>query len=146
MAKRPKFLPNPDREPGTPGRPQVKIDWDKVNSLLIAGCSGNQIAGYLGIQDATLYSHCQAEKGEMFSSYSRRFYEKGESILVAKQFEKASKGDNTMLVWLGKNRLKQMDEQPKPAQVIVNVNSNGLASGLDVSASSLSTKSDSSAE
>jgi len=113
MAKKPKFLPNPNRDPTKPGRPQVVIDWDKVNSLLIAGCSGVQIAGYLGMNEETLYSHCQSEKKEMFSQYSRRFYTKGESILMAKQFEKASKGDNTMLVWLGKNRLKQRDKEPE---------------------------------
>lgn len=110
MAKR---LPNPNRKPGTRGRPQVKIDWDKVNSLLVAGCSGAEICGYLGIGESALFTHCQAEKGMLFSNYARQFYQKGDSILRAKQFEKASKGDNSMLIWLGKNRLKQRDKEPE---------------------------------
>jgi hypothetical protein len=93
------------------GRPRKEIDWKKVDDLLIAGCSGAEIAGYLGINPKTLYEHCEEEKGMLFSDYSSEYYSKGDAILRAHQFAKALgkvvDGDNTLLIWLGKNRLKQ---------------------------------------
>lgn len=93
------------------GRPKMEIDWKKVEDLLIAGCSGAEIAGYLGCHPNTIYEKCFEEKGINFTEYSCGFYAKGDSILRAHQFAKAlgkiTEGDNTLLIWLGKIRLKQ---------------------------------------
>ena len=96
-----------------PGRPRVNIDWDKVINLLIAGCSGAEIAGNLGFSRETIYARCQQDNGIPFSQLKTQYHTKGDSLLRSKQFEKALKGvgDNTMLVWLGKNRLKQKDRE-----------------------------------
>lgn len=95
------------------GRPASKIDWKKVDELLMAGCSGSGIAHYIGINPATLYSRCLIEKQLQFSEYSQQKKEKGDEILRAHQYAKAlgltDKGDNTLLIWLGKNRLRQSD-------------------------------------
>lgn len=95
------------------GRPQADIDWKKADELLIAGCSGVEIAGYFGILPNTLYSRCLQDNGITFSDYSQSKYSKGESFLRAKQYQVAMSGDKTMLVWLGKNRLKQKDGEDK---------------------------------
>ena len=106
-------LPKTNRLPSDCGQPQVKIDWKKVDELLEAGCLGTEIAGYLGISDTSLYRHTEAYKGMSFSEYRQHKVSKGDSILRNKQYQKAIKGDNTMLLWLGKNRLKQRDKEPE---------------------------------
>lgn len=104
---------NKNEEINSPGRPKADIDWHKVNELLIAGCSGAEISGYLGISTYTLYDRCVSDKGVMFSQYSQDKQAKGDSILRAHQYAKAlgltDKGDNTLLIWLGKTRLKQKE-------------------------------------
>lgn len=99
----------------TRGRPPSEIDWKKVEEMLIAGCMGTGIAAYLGISAQTLYDRCLIEKGILFSQFSQEKKEKGDEILRAHQYAKAlgltDKGDNTLLIWLGKTRLKQSEEK-----------------------------------
>lgn len=89
------------------GRPEANIDWQKVDTLLVSGSSGRQIAGQLGVHPRTLYEHTLEEKGIPFSEYSQQKYAKGESLIKAKQFDVAMRGNVTMLIWLGKIRCKQ---------------------------------------
>jgi len=67
------------------------------------------VAAVLDIHHDTLYDRCIIEKQMMFSQYSQEKREKGNSYLFDKQYELAVKGDKSMLVWLGKNRLNQAD-------------------------------------
>jgi hypothetical protein len=97
----------------------IPIDMKKVDDLLIAGCTGTQVAGYFGVHPDTLYNRIVSEKGMTFTAYSAIKRQKGESILKATQFAKAigasDKGDNMMLIWLGKNRLDQTDSPKQDA-------------------------------
>ncbi len=96
----------------------IPIDWGRVEKLLMAGCSGVEIASYLGIHHDTLYTACEREKGMLFSAFSLTFRQKGDSLLRETQYNVAI-GDETrdiapdksMLIWLGKNRLEQSDKQ-----------------------------------
>lgn len=100
------------------GSPKKKfIDWDKVDRFLEAGCKGTEIAAYFGIHYDTLYDRCFHEKGIMFSEYTQKKRAKGDSMLKAKQFEIAMKGDKAMLVWLGKNRLNQSDKMNQQTEI-----------------------------
>lgn len=94
-------------------RPLAELDWKKVDELLIAGCNGVQIAGYFGIHPDTLYNHVQRDKKIGFSAYLQEKQSKGEALLIAHQYAKAlgltNNGDNTLLIWLGKTRLKQKE-------------------------------------
>lgn len=93
------------------GHEPKTLDWKKIDELLIAGCTGTEIAGYFGIHPDTLYLRCQKEKSMGFSAYAQEKRSKGDSILRAHQYAKAlgltDKGDNTLLIWLGKTRLAQ---------------------------------------
>ena len=94
------------------GRKPAKIDWQKVDNFLLAGCDGSEIAPHFGIDAQTLYRHCKAEKKVDFEAYKREKQSQGDSLLRAAQFKKAiQEGDNTMLVWLGKQRLNQSDKK-----------------------------------
>lgn len=96
---------------GQPGRPQIEIDWKAVNQYLIAGCSGQEIAGFLGIHPDTLYLAVKRKYNQVFTEYSAMYKQKGDAILKAKQFETAINDKNiSMLIWLGKQRLGQKDK------------------------------------
>jgi hypothetical protein len=91
------------------GRPEKPIDWKKVDELLIAGCSGAEIASHFNLTPETLYERTAKEYNKGFSTYSQELRQKGDSLLRHKQFQKAMTGDNTMLIWLGKNRMGQKE-------------------------------------
>ena len=94
-------------------RPQAPIDWKKVDELLIAGCLGTEIAAYFSMHPNTFYDRVQLEFGIGFTEYSQQKRSKGDALLRARQYAKALSGDNTMMVWLGKNRLNQRDGEIK---------------------------------
>ncbi len=89
------------------------IDWDKVDSLLTAGCPGTEVAGYLGIHPNTLYKHVQEEKKCEFSEYLQQKRSNGKALIRSQQFAKAlgktELGDTTLLIWLGKTSLEQRE-------------------------------------
>ena len=53
---------------------KVKIDWKQVENLLMAGCSGVEIAASLGIHENTLYKRCKDDlKYESFTAYAYKY-------------------------------------------------------------------------
>jgi hypothetical protein len=94
-------------------RPNTIIDWNKVEEMAVAGCIGTEIAGWLGIHPDTLYRRVEEELGMGFTAYLQEKRSIGDGLIRKKQYEKAlglsDKGDNTLLIWLGKNRLKQQE-------------------------------------
>lgn len=94
------------------GRPEAEIDWNSVDRLLEAGCFTTEIAARFGISVDTLYRRCATDHNVKYTEYSRQKKANGESLLRAAQFKNAMKGNTTMQVWLGKQRLKQRDNFP----------------------------------
>jgi len=89
----------------------IEIDWSKVGQMLEAECSGEQIAGQLGIHANTLYQRCKKELKLDFVTFKAQKRASGELLLKVKQFESAVKDKNiSMLIWLGKQRLDQKDK------------------------------------
>ncbi len=99
----------PDYPPRRVRKPHKPIDWDLVDKLLLAGCSGAQIAPHFDMCYDNFYDRVMQEKKMFFTEYRALKKQQGDACLIAKQYEKAMSGDNTMLVWLGKNRLKQKE-------------------------------------
>jgi hypothetical protein len=96
-------------------RPEKKIDWKLVDKLLMAGCEGTQIAPHFDMHYETFYRRVQEKYGMGFTEYCALKRYQGDSFLLDKQFQKAREGDNVMLVWLGKNRLKQTESPQEVA-------------------------------
>ena len=89
----------------------VKIDWEKVDELLEAGCDGTEICAHLGIHYNTLNNKCEKEKKYKFCDYKALKRAKGDSILRNRQYKTALEGNVPMQIWLGKQRLEQSDKQ-----------------------------------
>ncbi len=122
-------MPSPPT--GNPvGHPGYDIDWNKVDSLLIAGCLGTEIASCLGVSADTLYNRCAKEKGVNFSAYLKEKRAIGDSELFKKQYAMAIEGNTTMLLWLGKNRLNQK-ENPEPPSSPNDNKLNDLIDGIN---------------
>ena len=109
------------------GRKRQPIKWDVVDKFLMAGSNGVQIASVCGISDDTLYRRTMEEKGVPFATYSTIQRQKGNSMILGKQYQKAMEGNVSMLIWLGKQRLGQTD-QPKEKEEF----NGSLAGILDV--------------
>lgn len=91
-------------------RPNKPIDWQRVEELLEANCHGTEIASIYGMHPNTFYDRVVQEYGMSFTEFSTRKKETGNAYLREAQYLKALDKDNTMLVWLGKNRLNQSDK------------------------------------
>lgn len=108
-------MPRPKKKgpPSGTTRPLKPIDWEMVDDLLISGCLGTEIAPFFDMHPETFYDRVLIEKGVGFTEYSSKKKAHGEAILRDVQFKKAiglsDKGDNTLLIWLGKNRLNQRE-------------------------------------
>ena len=87
----------------------INIKWKEVKALCEAGCTGVQVADYLGISYDTLTRRCLSENNTEFADFKRQSKSKGDALLHVAQFKRANKGSERMLIWLGKNRLGQSD-------------------------------------
>lgn len=95
-------------------RPEMLIDWDKVDYMLRCGALGTEIAATFAIHPNTFYRRVEEKFKMSFSEFSQERRALGDYSLRQKQYEKAmgltDTGDNTLLIWLGKNRLGQRNE------------------------------------
>lgn len=120
-------MPRPRRDNPRPrSRPVKPIDWALVDELLLAGCNGAEIAPHFDMHPTTFYDRVLLEKGMIFTDYSTEKRFKGDSLLRHVQYKKAVKGDNTLLIWLGKNRLNQRESSevnvsPETAKTFISV-------------------------
>lgn len=94
-------------------RPEKTINWELVDKLLMAGCPGTEIATHFDMHHDTFYRRVEDKYSIGFTAYSQEKRSRGDSMLRAKQFEKAMEGNNIMLIWLGKNRLGQKEGEDK---------------------------------
>lgn len=118
------------------GRPGKPVDWNKVDDLLTAGCTGAEVAAYFDMHPRTFCIKVEDKYGMTFTAYSAEKKANGEALLRAHQYAKAlgytKEGDNTLLIWLGKQRLNQSES---PTELSINENTmksfNSLMNQLD---------------
>jgi len=108
------------------GRPIKKINWDIVDERLMAGSPGTHIAHLFDMHVKTFYERVYVEKGMTFTEYSNLKRFEGEDNLRLKQYRKAmgidDTGDTTMLIFLGKTRLKQTENHDVQVSATVDTN------------------------
>lgn len=87
------------------GRPKKQIDYGLVEKLSSLQCTQEEIASVLDISTRTL------QKDDKFLRIYKKGMNTGKISLRRWQYKSAEKGNSTMLVWLGKQYLKQTDKQ-----------------------------------
>lgn len=94
------------------GRPKLDIDQKKLEVLAQIGCTDEEIAAALGVSERTITNR----KSELKEAI-RRGYLAGNVSLRRAQMTNALKGDRTMQIWLGKQRLGQKDQVEHSGEV-----------------------------
>lgn len=96
-------------------RPEKLINWEEVDEFLATGCMGTEIASYYDMHPNTFYKRVEDTYNMSFTEYSKQKKQIGDVLIRKAQFQKAlginKDGDNTMLIWLGKQRLGQTEKQ-----------------------------------
>ena len=89
------------------GRPPAVIDLLTVERAAAIGCPVEDIAALLGIGRRTLYDHM--ERDPAVADAIEKGRGTGRATIRRMQWEKASTGDTSMLIWLGKILCGQRD-------------------------------------
>lgn len=85
-------------------------EWDQISKLCALHCTGEEIAGIMGCSLDTLETKILDAHGVRFSEFFREKAASGKMSLRRKQYEAAMGGNPTLLIWLGKQWLKQTDK------------------------------------
>ena len=99
------IFPNPD------GRNEIEFtdeDWDKMEKLASIQCTGEEIAGIMGVSYDTLTRRLKDKGWSSFADWFRQKSASGKMSLRRRQF-KMSETNPTMAIWLGKQYLGQKD-------------------------------------
>lgn len=91
------------------GRPKYKIDYQTLDGLCEIQCTGEEIAAILNVDYDTLNRRLKEEGHTCFTEYYKLKSADGKMSLRRKQHSEALAGNSTMLIWLGKQHLKQTD-------------------------------------
>ena len=99
--------PGPDAGEG--GAPRKEIDVKVMRRAAGIGCTDGEIAALLGMHRDTLRAHLSEDPTLQTAIDQAR--EQGKGTLRRLQWQRANAGSDTMLIWLGKQLLKQTDKQ-----------------------------------
>jgi hypothetical protein len=95
-------------------RPRKELDakqWESVESMCNIHCTGEEIAGVLGVSYDTLEKRVRETYQQSFTDYYKIHSSGGKRSLRRLQWQAAEKGNIGMLIWLGKQWLGQVDKQ-----------------------------------
>lgn len=95
-------------------RPRKELDakqWESVESMCNIHCTGEEIAGVLGVSYDTLEKRVRETYEQSFTDYYKIHSSGGKRSLRRLQWQAAEKGNIGMLIWLGKQWLGQVDKQ-----------------------------------
>lgn len=117
------------------GRPLAAIDWETVRKLAAIACTVDEVAGVIGVSHDTLERASKRVHKKAITEYMAPFAAAGNASLRRRQWQAAMDGDRTMLVWLGKQRLGQVDshhqkisgDPDNPTPVVLYLPDNGKA-------------------
>ena len=86
------------------GRPKKKLPYtlEDVEKLATMQCTREEIANFCGVSVSTLKRN--------FDPPIKRGWDKGKRSLRRAMFDKAMRGNTTMLIWLSKNYLGMKDK------------------------------------
>lgn len=97
----------------TTGRPKKELtdkEWASVEYMAIIHCTGEEMAGVLGIDYDTFNARIRDKFGCNFSEWYKEASAKGNMSLRRSQWKSAEGGNVTMQIFLGKQWLGQKDK------------------------------------
>ena len=103
------------------GRPQHQLDYVTLDKLCGIMCTKEEIASLMEIDEDTLHNALVRDGHGGFSVYYKNKSANGKMSLRRVQYQAAIEGNTTMLVWLGKQHLGQVDKQEIKSDVHVAV-------------------------
>lgn len=107
-----------DKPKGGGRKKVITADGAKViETLASQGCILDDIASEMGIAKKTLYT--EVNKAKVHDAYERGVA-KRDNLLRRAQFQKAVKGNATMLIWLGKVWLGQREADAEASSDLAN--------------------------
>lgn len=95
------------------GRPKIEFtdkEWNSLDYMAIIHCTGEEMAGVLGVDYDTLNSRIKEKYNESFSDWYKKASSKGNMSLRRCQWKSAEGGNATMQIFLGKQWLGQTDK------------------------------------
>lgn len=92
------------------GRPEKELDWSKLDAVLQFGARLLDCQGILDIGEETIQKKIRAKYNLTFGEYRELRMSTMRAKLLQKQFDVAMQGNVTMLIWLGKQHLGQVDK------------------------------------
>ena len=90
-------------------RPKKRISQKQFESLCAIQCTKEEICDVLDVTEKTLNNWCKESYGEGSSLVFSKKRALGKASLRRNQWKLAEKGNSTMLIWLGKQILKQSE-------------------------------------
>ena len=96
------------------GRPKKNLtdkEWASVDYMSLIHCTGEEIAGVLGMDYDTLNRNSKDTHGIPISEYIKQHQNGGKMSLRRAQWKSAEGGNVTMQIWLGKQWLGQKEQQ-----------------------------------
>ena len=102
------------------GRPRKEIDKKEFEALCGIWCTLEEICSFFDVTDKTLNSWCRRTYGKTFSEVFKQKKRIGNVSLRRYQFQAAQKGNVTMLIWLGKQKLGQTDKVQMDTSAVMN--------------------------
>ena len=94
------------------GRPRIEFTdkvWLQAEKMAGIHCTGEEIANVIGVSYDTLEKRVREAGWDNFTEWYKRHSAPGKMSLRRMQFDAAKKGNATMLIWLGKQYLGQID-------------------------------------
>lgn len=102
------------KEKNLGGRPRKEFtdkEWKSIDYMAIIHCTGEEIAGVMGVDFDTLSARIKEKYGvESFSAWYKMKSASGNMSLRREQWKLAERGNSTMLIWLGKQWLGQEEK------------------------------------
>lgn len=106
----------PRKKPSTPkgGNPVIEFtadDWKTIDNACKIHCTGEEIASLLNVSYDTFERRVKEAHGIRCADYIQQKAAGSKASLRRMQWNLAQGGNATMLIWLGKQYLKQSEKQ-----------------------------------
>lgn len=109
------------------GRPLIEFsddDWLQIEECCEIHCTGEEIASIMRVSYDTLERRIKERYAISFAEYFAQRSSHGKKSLRRRQYTMAMEGNPTMLIWIGKNWLKQTDAVEHSGNVNFKLNYN----------------------